>query len=240
MGVVLSPVGPPWLVALGGFLQHVAVMRRIAIARLVGLVVAVVCIGLSVHYGLAAKRHNAEFDEWLDARPMECAVDLSKPGETTAPFHQTCGVSHGESLFLECDPENAPRVKRDELLKGLSARLVIKDSEGKEVKNVAMESERMKAWNDGVTFMLADFEPFHTGDYVATIHVDSGAPALAGKRQTVYAGYLMCGVEQMPAYLCTWTAWGAGMIGLVSAAFVLPGLFRSGIWRASVVRRSGS
>jgi hypothetical protein len=31
---------------------------------------------------------DAEFHQALDARPMETAIDLSQPGETTVPFRQ--------------------------------------------------------------------------------------------------------------------------------------------------------
>jgi hypothetical protein len=75
-------------------------MQRIATGRIVGLLVAVIGIGLSVWCAREAVRMNAEFHRWSDARPMETVIDVSKPGETTVPFHQTCSIPHGEALFL--------------------------------------------------------------------------------------------------------------------------------------------
>jgi hypothetical protein len=72
--------------------------------------------------------------------------------------------------------------------------------------------------------------PFRTGDYVVTIRVDSGAAALAEKQQTIYAKYQFCGLEQMPATIAGAIAFGAGIIGLVAAVCLLPGLLRRGIF----------
>jgi hypothetical protein len=84
--------------------------------------------------------------------------------------------------------------------------------------------------------LLNGFAPFRTGEHVATVRVDSGAPALADKEQTIYVEYQLCGLEQMPAVIAGGFAFGAGLIGLVSAICVLPGLLRDGFWHNAATR----
>ena len=207
----------------------VIAMPRIATGRIVGLIIAIVGIGVSIWYACIALRMNAEFYQWLDARPMESVIDLSKPGETTVAFHQTCHISHGEALYLESDLDDESEQDTNRLLKDLSGSIVIKDLDGTDIESVAFNNETVQSW-DG-TIRIAEFAPFPDGDYVATIRVDSGAAALAGKQQTIYAKYELCGLERMPAMIAAVVALGAGIIGLVAAVCVLPGLLRCGIRR---------
>lgn len=208
-------------------------MRRIAVGRSIGLLLGVVCIGLSIHCAYEALRMNADFHAWLGARPMETAIDLSRPGEITVPFHQTCSISHGEGLYLKCDVDEKLQQKQQELLEGLSGVLVVKDLDGRDIESVKFDDKR--AQNRDGKIMLTDFLPFGTGTYVATLRVESGATALAGREQgreqTIYVKYHLCGLEQMPAMVAGGFALGAGIIGLISAVCVLPGLLQYGFVR---------
>ena len=203
-------------------------MRKLATGTIVGLFIAITGITVSIWCAQAALRMNAEFHQWLDARPMHTAIDLSQPGETTVPFHQTCSISHGEALYLKCDLDDESKQNTEELLKNLSGNVVIKDSLGNEIESVQINYETTQYWDGKI--MLAGFAPFRKGDYVATIQVDSGASTLSEKQQTIYAKYQLCGLERMPATITGAFAFGAGLIGLVSALCVLPGLLREGIW----------
>ena len=203
-------------------------MQRVATGRIVGLLVAVIGIGLSIWCARDAIRMNSQFHRWLTARPMATVIDLSKLGETSVPFHQTCSISHGEALFLKCDFEDQSKQNPAKLLGDLSGNVIIKDRDGSEIESVMINNKTVQDWDGQI--MLAGFAPFRNGDYVATIRVDSGAAALAEKQQMIYAKYQLCGLEQMPATIAAAFAFGAGMIGLVAAVCVLPGLLRSGIW----------
>jgi hypothetical protein len=108
-------------------------MQRIAIGRFVGLLLALIGIALSIWFARDAVQRNADFHEWLVARPMETEIDLSTPGETTVPFHQTCSISHGEALYFDCDLEEVAKRKPEEVFKGLSGNVTIKDADGHEV-----------------------------------------------------------------------------------------------------------
>ena len=160
---------------------------------------------------------------------METAFDLSQSGETTVPFRQTCSSSHGEVVCLKCDVPDAAKENSEKFFKGLSGSVVIKDSRGSTIQYVKITAETTHYFNGEI--MLAGFAPFSKGDYVATIRVDSGAAGLAGKPQTIYAKYQLCGLEQLPAVIMGVLAAGAGLVALISAVCVLPGLLRRGFWR---------
>lgn len=204
-------------------------MRRIAIGRTIGLLLVALAIFMSVWLSRDAFRLDAEFLQWVDVRPMESAIDLSKPGETTAEFLQTCSSSHGETLVLECDLDDQSKQNLPELLHGFSADIVIKDSAGNEVVSEKISEKTVMLWDDKI--LITRLARFPKGKYVATIHVTSGAPALADKPQIIYAKYQLCGLERAPAMILGALAVGAGVIGLFVAFFILPGLLAYGIWR---------
>jgi hypothetical protein len=204
-------------------------MYEIATSRIVGLFIAIIGIAVSIWCGHDALRMNAEFQLCLIARPMESTIDLSQRGETTIPFRQTCCTPHGEALYLQCDLDDPTKQNVEELFRDFSGAVIIKDSAGNDVASAKINNETVRYWNDAI--MLTGFTPFRTGDYIATIRVDSGTAALLDKQQTIYAKYQLCGIEQLPAMFTGAFAFGAGMIGVVSAGCVMPGLRRRGFRR---------
>jgi len=204
-------------------------MRRIAIARIVGVFIAIGGIGVSILCALDAMRENAKLEQARDGRPMEATIDLSQPDETTVPFHQTFSRSHGEVLCVEFDHNIDAEADLDELFAGLFAKVVIKDSDGKEIESLEIDNTSAQVWNDNI--MLAYFHPFDEGEYAATIRVESGAAALAGKQQTLYAKYQLCGLEGAIVLIGFAFAFVAGLVGLISARCAFPGLVRHGVWR---------
>lgn len=59
---------------------------------IIGLVISVTGIGGAIFLAVIGVSENAKVDRWLAARPMDTTVDLSRPGEITAPFRQSCYV----------------------------------------------------------------------------------------------------------------------------------------------------
>lgn len=208
-------------------------MRRIAIRRTVGLLIAVTGIAGSVYYGVGSYRLHNDFYQWIDDRPMDCVVDLSKTGSITVPFLQTCEVSHGEVLFIHLEPGIDSDDEVDELFTGLSATIVISDSDGKKVKDVKIDRSTLWRFDGAEDFLLARFRPFERGEYVAILRVDSGATKLANHEQLIYAKYELCGLEHLAVVFLGAFSVGAGLIGLVASAFVVPGVVRHGVLRAS-------
>jgi hypothetical protein len=202
--------------------------RKFAVGRTIGLLIAVLGIGNAIPCARSAMEANAKFQRWLTDRPMEMHVDLSKPSETTAPFRQTCGISHGENILLKVDPPLKPTEKPGELLKGLSAALAVVDEHENSIATVKMDGKSVYESPFQEDILLAGFYPFAEGNYVATIRVLSGAEGLAGRQQTVYAKYLVCGMELFPAYILGLFSFGSCLIGFIAAACSLPGLLRNG------------
>lgn len=211
-------------------------MRRLATGRIIGLLIAIAGTGVAIWCAYDALQLNAEFNQWLVARPMETPIDLSQPGETSVPFHQTCSISHGEALCLKCDLPDGAKRDLEELFKDLSATVAIKDADGSEIQVAKIDRTTVHHWADEI--ILAGLARFRNGEYIADIRVESGAANLSGKQQMIYAKYQLCGLERMPATIAGALAVGAGIVGLVSVACVLPGLWRAGIWRT--VSRDGA
>ena len=122
--------------------------------------------------GLRSLEDEADYHAWLTARPMGTAIDLSQPCEISLPFQQTCSISHGEGLYLQCDVETKLQAEPENLLKGLSGVVVFKDSDGRQIDTVKFDDKRARYWDDKI--LLSDFLPFRIGTYVAVIRVDSG------------------------------------------------------------------
>jgi hypothetical protein len=179
------------------------------IARIIGAAVAVALLGVSLTSGLSCRVRNRELIEWQVARPMSADVDLSKPGELETPFRQTCGVSHGEVLLLDLVPPVALAENLSELFEGLDAEVTILDAHGKVEWNEPIKGGQLQDWGGKTRVVLTRFHPFPTGDYTARVSVHRGATELAGRRQTIYAQYQLCGLEGFPMLI-------AGAVSLVT------------------------
>lgn len=218
-------------------------MRKLALGRMIGLLLTVLALSIAVMSGYEAWRYNQTVHRWETARPMETKVDLSAPGAVTVPFDQTCSVSHGEGLFLDCDLRDESGQVPEEVLKGLSGSLVITNEAGEElVRRALMGDDNEQRQEPSVyrrlpsgEIMLVNLPTFAAGTYSATITVDQPALALAGHQQTVYARYRLCGLEQMPVALFGFVSFCAGFVTLVIGSFVVPAFRRNGVWKKSVV-----
>ncbi|QDT42196.1 hypothetical protein Pan241w_22770 [Gimesia alba] len=214
-------------------------MRNLAFGRLFGLSLAVISLVGAVVFGVAAYRYNVMVHRWNLARPMETRVDLSQPGSLSVPFHQTCSISHGEGVFLDCEIRDEAGQIPDEVLKGLAGSLVITDSAGNEIANRDLTEWKTPPPGQPIVsrylvsgeVMLTEIPTFKTGAYTATVTIDEGAPALADHTQTIYAKYRLCGMEQMPVAVFGFFAFCAGVVFLIAGLVVIPNFCRFGIWK---------
>jgi len=204
-------------------------MRGIAIGRIVGLLIAMIAIAVSIRCARECVQRNVEFHQWIDSRPLEASADLSKPTEITVPLRQTCGTSHGESLYLKVTPSLEDQGKPEELLKELSGRVVIKDVDGNVIRSAKIDATTIHQYGPEEETILTGFGSFPPGDYLATIHVELGVPPLAGRKQVLFVKYQLCGLEQFPAWFFGALSFGALLMGVVAAVSVLPGLLRRGL-----------
>jgi len=230
--------------------QGTAPVRQVAGGRIAGLVIAAAAIGVSVWCAVEAERIGSIVHGFETARPMDAVVDLSQPGEFTAPFRQTCSYSHGQGLELLVDPDDPSTEAIRALFQPLAASLVIQDADSRDVDTVVIHGGNVSVWNGRISF--GGVRTIPNGDYLATLRVTSGVPALAGKPQRVVSAYQLCGQEMTGAYLIAAFSLGALLVGVTAAICVLPGLlsqgFRcevrsdgdaAGIERDTVVRETG-
>lgn len=220
-------------------------MRKLAIGRIIGLIIAMVLIYIAYSFGASAFHFKENFHKWMVARPMETTIDLSQPGRISVPFHQTCSVSHGELIVLDCNIKDEAGNVSDGLLTGLSASITFTDAEGNEVDSREMVHLGVHPQNGRIIrnvtgdIILADIPTFRTGDYTATIIVEDGVTALADYPQTIYARYQLCGCEQIPVYTLGFMSFISGTIGLIVMLSVVAGLIQFGVWR-NVVSKNES
>ena len=189
--------------------------RRISIRRIACFVIAVGLLATAIYCGLYAWRLDREFQAWITARPVVMAVDLSKTGQFTAPFHQTCCVSHGEAFYVTVPTSMLAGLEPATLLEGLHGTIKIADRDGNEIESLDVTNQPPRDVSRGQPIMLAYFRPFADGNYTVTIDVDSGAPALAGAEQVIHAEYQLCGVERYPSMIAAFVAFVLGVPALI-------------------------
>ncbi|MEQ9071906.1 MAG: hypothetical protein RLO18_34540, partial [Gimesia chilikensis] len=171
---------------------------------------------------------NSRFEQAIKARPMEAVLDLSQPGTVTVPFQQTCSISHGEGIYLDLKEVKTDK-ERVEILGRFSGSIVIHDLAGNEIMKRGLSTSQASEMNGEVR--LADLPTFAEGDYKATITVDTPGIASPHSRQTIYARYELCGLEQIPVVVFGFISFCAGFVALVSGSTTLPGWWRHGIWK---------
>ena len=125
-------------------------MCSIAVGRSIGFLLAVTGIGLSIYWAYEALRIRRGLPCMADLESNGEAIDLSQPCEISLPFQQTCSISHGEGLYLQCDVETKLQAEPENLLKGLSGVVVFKDSDGRQIDTVKFDDKRARYWDDKI------------------------------------------------------------------------------------------
>lgn len=204
-------------------------MRKIAIFRIIGLVIVIVCLYQTISAVRSASRIKTQFDNALTARPIDTAIDLSKPGETTTQFLSTYYPAHGIELYLQGDFPPTQDQDLVDLLQGFAGQLIITDDKGNEIQVIQLERENMKSMADEIS--VAGFWMHEVGEFVATVRVDSPAKALAGTEQSLHAGYRLCGCELLPAFVMNIYAFVMGLSSFFVGIWVTVGFLQYGIYR---------
>ena len=146
--------------------------------------------------------------------------------QITVPLHTEA------FFFLKVVPPLTDDVDIEKMFAGLDALAVLRDSDGNEILRVPFDSSIMSGKYDSEDIRIASFRRFRRGDSTATVQVDKGVPTLAGRKQTLYVKYQLCGIESMLAFFLLAFAIGSGVVAVVTGLCVLPGLRRHGIRRA--------
>jgi len=151
------------------------------------------------------RRYEADYQTWRDYRPCEIAIDLSRPGETTAPFRQTCGTACAESLMLQVADHAGDGQLASEWLGDLLASATVNDAYGQELAAGVIDREGIWRPVDAGPLELGTLPAFPTGSHTLTVRVHRGAKRLAGTEQRLYARYVLCGWERRPAMMAMFT-----------------------------------
>jgi hypothetical protein len=205
--------------------------RRISIGRLITATFAALLTAATAVFVDGSCNSDRRFHEAIDARPMSLDIDLSQPGEFSAPFTQTYCEAHGEIIRLIVESPDGTGRATAEQLAGLDARVMIADADDNRVvdQELAVPKDRAPPEDEGLP--LAYFRPFSEGDYTATITVARGAPSLRGARQTLYAQYSLCGLERFAVYILRLLAAICGLPALVLGAIAVRGFVQYGLWK---------
>ncbi len=195
--------------------------RRLRVAEILGWLFVAALLGGAIGFAVDAGRRSRQFNRWVADVPTNFAVDLSKPGRTTATFRQTCDISHSEVLLLRVETDVSKTGDPAELLDGLAGRIAIVDRSGREVFGEVLEDQPTYEPQPAGFIGLTRFHPFPVGDYTIRLDVRHGAPALAGRRQTLLARYEFCGIEQMPVLASEFFALVTAVPGLILATVLI-------------------
>jgi hypothetical protein len=217
---------------------------RWTIWRAIWAGVSLLLLGFGAKCFLDARRHQRQFDQWETAKPIDVTVDLSAPGQSTAPFHQTCSSSHSEAVLLRVPTNLLQTTTVTQLLAGLNAELEIIGQGAA----TPIESARAElTWGQdtiGGAIPIFFVSPFRKGDYQARLTVTSGAPALKGVPQRLEGHYLLCGIEAMPAMigniLGLVSTIAGGLTGIIVLCLVARGRRRSELARQTTAPNAGS
>ena len=203
--------------------------RDLSYLKLVGILL----VSLGTISSIALYRMHlsltAQFSDWLNAEPMQAQIDLSQPGSISIPFHQTCSSAHGEAIFLDCDFTGVDKVNFKESFAEFSGTIILSDLDNKEVLSAPLNSET--AYFLGDEFILTYLDVFPIGDYQATIQISSGAEVLSGNSQRIFAKYMLCGLEALPAEISRILAVLFGIATIATTVLLLPGLLKHGVYK---------
>ncbi len=189
--------------------------------RVLGVVLAICCLGVGVKCWRDGVNLKRRFAEWQVARPADVVIDLSTTGQVTFPFHQTCHTAHGEVIGLRLPETVFQHTSIIQLLGNLEAEIrIVPNGGGNAVATAAIEPDIEYQIVDGM-FPVINLPSFHIGEYEATLNVIAGAPALKDVPQRLEARYQLCGLESLPGQIASLVGMALSFIGGSILALVL-------------------
>jgi len=195
--------------------------HKIPIGRTIALVIAVIFLILGILSFIKASGYYRKFYQWIKDEPIRIQVDLSKPGNYTGKFIQTCHIAHGLCLYVETQQKSASEDEALELVKGIKGSFAIIDSNGNNVLTGNFNDSHFATGRRSFsTYDLNDldysvrcdcpvknvpflslFSSFCDGTYTFKLAIYDGAPALANTNHMLVARYSLCGLEILPGAL---------------------------------------
>lgn len=189
--------------------------RRWTLWRAVAGAVAIGLFALAAEALVEGNRFATKFEQWQTAKPIDVTVDLSTPGQSIAPFDQTCSCSHSEVISLRIPEAALKATSITQLVQGLTAEVQVRPKAGTNVVDSSVvDVSSVEDAIDGA-YPICRIRTFPRGEYEAKIVVTAGAPALRGIPQQLEGRYLLCGLEAMPGEIAKAVGIGSLALGLV-------------------------
>jgi hypothetical protein len=192
--------------------------RKISFKRIIALCIAAALTVFAINATITANRLSGRFAQWQTDRPVDALVDLSKPGVTTMPCHETCQSAHSELVFLDVEGID---MNNTDALQGLAGTMTIEYDDKPVVTTDLADIATFTDVAGRHKFCVHSFFPIGTGAYTLKIQVDHPAELLANHPQRVTAQYLLCGLEKFPELI---TQFFAVISWLLVAAFGVPSI----------------
>jgi hypothetical protein len=206
--------------------------RSLSIRRLFLALVTIALAGFAFYFFCEFRRLDRQFYEWVEARPISLSVDLSEPSTYSAPFQQTCSISHGEAIFLSVQTPIGINITANDLFPGLDATIVITDSANNELSSSKFGTGGVLTGLEENIILLADLNAIPNGNYTARISISKGAHALRDIKQELFARYLLCGSERIPVELSRVIAFIFGIPALILCLITIYHFYKYGIWKS--------
>lgn len=202
--------------------------------RIIGMVIAAVllCFG-SLMFPLS-HIYRGSIERWHEAEALRLKVDLSKPGDYSAPFIQSCRMADGIYLYVETEKRFSTKDEAVAFVKGIRGRLSITGPNGESVLGYDFSDADINFWRlDSKSVVpVLPMRFLGKGEYVLNLIIHEPAPALADINHMLVAGYLICGLKLMPAVLLK-------LAGFVSIGIAVVIIIVIVLWSLKRRRRAG-
>lgn len=144
---------------------------------------------------------DQRFETVKREKPVQGAIDLSRPGEFSYPMHVAYQTAHGLAFMVQVPPEVAARAEVDDngFWRGLDLEVVITDAQGQEILRARPEElwppmGLPPDWMPAVT--LFETWRLSKGHHTVKIIIRKGIPSLQGVPQQFVGRYRQCGCER--------------------------------------------
>ncbi len=177
--------------------------HKIPIGRTISIVIALVLIYFGIRMLQESQQYYGKFHQWQKAEPVRLKADLSKRGSYSAPFVQTCSISHGESLYVEAGKTFSSNDEAIALIKGMKGKLWIIDPNDEKIVNMNFTDTDFELWwhkaNSPVPELWIPALP--NGKYTLHLTIEEPAKALANIKHILVGRYVLCGCALAPAFI---------------------------------------
>jgi hypothetical protein len=164
--------------------------RTQAIVRVVVLAIGGLVTTLAVAYFLFLCVMVGKLRGWVNARPLDIVVDVSRIGEFSGQFTPKCPIAFCYQLLLVLPPALADRPESEDLLAGMEAHLSVVDSRGSALRELEERPVQPAQRRPGRPIALERIFRLPSGTYTLRLTISKGAKPLSGTQQRLMLKYV--------------------------------------------------